>query len=209
MKKTKSILIFVLSALLSLSLAIFAACGDTTGGSGNSGGSSDACEHKVTYVKPDISATCTTEGRGYLTCEDCGKRLSDKQGNIIFTGVTLSSTEEDILKQYVKDAAETFVSSFSPLIASYTDNTDDVVFIYQRNRVSDGKANAFCSLFKSYVVDYVAYSVLSMTYADSARKYADDMTNHVVSALKLIFQKDAPTSGSKTMEDMTGEVILN
>lgn len=138
-----------------------------------------------------------------------GKRLSDKQGNILFTGVTLSSTEEDILKQYVKNAAETFVSSFSPLIAGYTDNTDDVVFTYQRNRVSESKANAFCSLFKSYVVDYVAYSVLSMTYADSARKYADDMTNHVVSALKLIFQKDAPTSGSKTMEDMTGEVILN
>ena len=138
-----------------------------------------------------------------------GKRLSDKQGNILFTGVTLSSTEEDILKQYVKNAAETFVSSFSPLIDSYTDNTDDVVFTYQRNRVSEGKANAFCSLFKSYVVDYVAYSVLSMTYADSARKYADDMTNHVNSALKLIFQKDAPASGSKTMEDMTGEVILN
>lgn len=138
-----------------------------------------------------------------------GKRLSDKQGNILFTGVTLSSTEEDILKQYVKDAAKTFVSSFSPLIAGYTDNTDDVVFTYQRNRVSESKANAFCSLFKSYVVDYVAYSVLSMTYADSARKYADDMVNHVNSALKLIFQKDAPTSGSKTMEDMTGEVILN
>ena len=138
-----------------------------------------------------------------------GKRLSDKQVNILFTGVTLSSTEEDILKQYVKDAEETFVGNFSPLIAGYTDNTDDVTFTYQRNRVSEGKANAFCSLFKSYVVDYVAYSVLSMTYADSARKYADDMTNHVVSALKLIFQKDAPTSGSKTMEDMTGEVILN
>ena len=138
-----------------------------------------------------------------------GKRLSDKQGNILFTGITLSSTEEDILKQYVKDAAETFVGNFSPLIAGYTDNTDDVVFTYQRNRVSESKANAFCSLFKSYVVDYVAYSVLSMTYADSARKYADDMTNHVVSALKLIFQKDAPTSGSKTMEDMTGEVTLN
>lgn len=138
-----------------------------------------------------------------------GKRLSDKQGNILFTGVTLSSTEEDILKQYVKDAAETFVGNFSPLIAGYTDNTDDVTFTYQQNRVSDGKANAFCSLFKSYVVDYVAYSVLSMTYADSARKYADDMTNHVVSALKLIFQKDAPASVSGNLTDMTGEVILN
>lgn len=138
-----------------------------------------------------------------------GKRLSDKQENILFTGVTLSSTEEDILKQYVKDAAETFVGNFSPLIAGYTDNTDDVTFTYQRSRVSESKANAFCSLFKSYVVDYVAYSVLSMTYADSAKKYADDMTNHVNSALKLIFQKDAPASGSKTMEDMTGEIILN
>lgn len=138
-----------------------------------------------------------------------GKRLSDKQGNILFTGVTLSSTEEDILKQYVKDAAETFVSNFSPLITGYTDNTDDVAFTYQRNRVSESKANAFCSLFKSYVVDYVAYSVLSMTYADSARKYADDMTNHVNSTLKLIFQKDAPASVSGNLTDMTGEVILN
>lgn len=138
-----------------------------------------------------------------------GKRLSDKQGNILFTGVTLSSTEEDILKQYVKDAAETFVSSFSPLIAGYTDNTDDVTFTYQQNRVSESKANAFCSLFKSYVVDYVAYSVLSMIYADSARKYADDMTNHVNSALKLIFQKNAPASVSGNLTDMTGEVILN
>lgn len=138
-----------------------------------------------------------------------GKRLSDKQGNILFTGVTLSSTEEDILKQYVKDAAETFVSNFSPLITGYTDNTDDVAFTYQRNRVSESKANAFCSLFKSYVVDYVAYSVLSMTYDDSARKYADDMTNHVNSALKLIFQKDAPASVSGNLTDMVGEVILN
>ena len=81
MNKTKSILIFVLSALLTLSLAIFAACGGgTTSGSDNSGnsGGSDTCEHKVTYVKPDISATCTTDGRGYLTCKDCGKRLSNE-----------------------------------------------------------------------------------------------------------------------------------
>ncbi len=78
MKKTKSILIFVLSALLTLSLAIFAACGGgTTSGSDGSGGS-DTCEHKVTYVKPDISATCTTDGRGYLTCKDCGKKLSNE-----------------------------------------------------------------------------------------------------------------------------------
>ena len=78
MKKTKSILIFVLSALLTLSLAIFAACGGgTTSGSDGSGGS-DTCEHRVTYVKPDISATCTTDGRGYLTCKDCGKRLSNE-----------------------------------------------------------------------------------------------------------------------------------
>lgn len=78
MKKTKSILIFVLSALLTLSLAIFAACGGgTTSGSDSSGGS-DTCEHKVTYVKPNISATCTTDGRGYLTCKDCGKRLSNE-----------------------------------------------------------------------------------------------------------------------------------
>ena len=36
-----------------------------------------------------------------------GKRLSDKQGNILFAGVTLSSAEEDIMKQHLKEATET------------------------------------------------------------------------------------------------------
>lgn len=102
MKKTKSILICVLSALLTLSLAFFAACGGgTTSGSGNSGGSSSACEHKNTYVEPKISATCTTEGRGYLTCKDCGTQLSTEattipaKGHNYVAGFCMNCSGED------------------------------------------------------------------------------------------------------------------
>ena len=102
MKKTKSILICVLSALLTLSLAFFAACGGgTTSGSGNSGGSSSACEHKNTYDKPAIAATCTTPGKSYLTCKDCGTKLSTEatiipaKGHNYVAGFCMNCSGED------------------------------------------------------------------------------------------------------------------
>ena len=47
-----------------------------------------------------------------------GKRLSDKQGNNLFAGVTLSSAEEDIMKQYLKEATEIFVGNLASAVTS-------------------------------------------------------------------------------------------
>ena len=128
-----------------------------------------------------------------------GKRLSDKQGNVLFAGVTLSSAEEDIMKQHLKEATETFAGNLSPLVNNYVDNTDNVQFIFNKTRVSTAKADAFCSNFKSYVVASVAYDVLCATSPEMARKYADDMTNHMNAAIQLIYQKDAPDVGDSSL----------
>ena len=128
-----------------------------------------------------------------------GKRLSDKQGNILFAGVTLSSAEEDIMKQYMKEATEIFVGNLAPLVNNYVDDTDDVQFIFNKTRVDTAKADAFCRNFKSYVVASVAYDALSTTSPEMARKYADDMSNHMNAAIQLIYQKDAPNVGDTSL----------
>lgn len=135
-----------------------------------------------------------------------GKRLSDKQGNILFAGVTLSSAEEDIMKQYMKEATEIFVGNLAPLVNNYVDDTDDVQFIFNKTRVDTAKADAFCRNFKSYVVASVAYDVLSTTSPEMARKYADDMTDHMNAAIKLVFDKMPPSHSPKTLNDMTGSI---
>lgn len=137
-----------------------------------------------------------------------GKRLSDKQGNTLFAGVTLSSVEEDIMKQHLKEATETFVGNLAPLVSNYVDGTDDVQFIFNKTRVSAAKADAFCSNFKSYVVASVAYDVLSTTSPEMARKYADDMANHMNAAIQLIYQKDAPNVGDTSL-NIRGTVTID
>lgn len=135
-----------------------------------------------------------------------GKRLSDKQGNNLFAGVTLSSAEEDIMKQYLKEATEIFVGNLAPLVSNYVDDTDNVQFVFNKTRISTAKADAFSSNFKSYVVASVAYDVLTTTSPEMARKYADDMTNHMNAAIKLVFDKMPPEHSQKTLKDMTGSV---
>ena len=39
-----------------------------------------------------------------------------------------------------------------------------------------------------------------------ARKYADDMTDHMNAAIKLVFDKNPPSHLPKTLKDMTGSI---
>ena len=87
MKKTKSILICVLSALLTLSLAFFAACG---------GGS---CKHEHTKEEEVIAATCTNDGSKRIICTDCKNVISteviQKKGHNYVAGFCMNCSGED------------------------------------------------------------------------------------------------------------------
>lgn len=137
-----------------------------------------------------------------------GKRLEDKQGNLLFAGATLSSAEEQILKDYLNEATQVFVGNFAPITANYNEGDSEVQFDFTRNRVDASKANAFAGNFESFVVDYIANAVLAMNYPDQAKKYEADMQNHLQAATRLIYSKNAPEASHYTMGDMTGKVIL-
>lgn len=76
------------------------------------------------------------------------------------------------------------------------------------NRVTPSVEEGFDGVFENFVVAYVANAVLSMNYPDQAKKYEDDMKNHLQAATKLIYTKIAPDVSEHKLGDMTGKVIL-
>ncbi len=138
-----------------------------------------------------------------------GKRTADKQGNILFASVTMTTAEEDILKSYLKEAMESFVSNFSDLAICYMDNDFNVNIVLTRRRAKTGLVDAIASNFKSYASSYVTYQVTSVTAPDIAKKYAESMTDKLNEAIKLIYAVEPPSPSGKTLLDMTGEVILD
>ncbi len=135
-----------------------------------------------------------------------GKRLQDKDGTTMFAKVTLSSEEEAIMQQYINAAAETFAAELAPLI-TYYNSGDFLVFTIHNSRWADSEDSIsvpFEGNFMGYTIAYVANAILGMTYPDLAKKYGDDMTNHLNAAIKLVYVKKQPTASGKTLADMTG-----
>lgn len=137
-----------------------------------------------------------------------GKRQGDKQGNTLFVGVTLSSTEENIIEQYMKAAVETFVGELSPKVKFYASTESTIKVTIDTNRINSGCKNAFEGNLRGYVTSYVVNATIGMNYPELAKKYNAEMEWHMNAAVNLIFTKEQHFIFGKTLKDMKGEVIL-
>ena len=137
-----------------------------------------------------------------------GKRLKNKDGTTQFAKITLSSEEKNIMQQYINAAAETFAAEMAPLV-TYYDNGDFLVFKVKNTRWADnenGLSVPFESNFMGYTVAYVANAVLGMNYPELAKKYSEDMVNHLNAAIRLVYIKKPPTASGKKWTSMEGEM---
>lgn len=129
----------------------------------------------------------------------------------MFAKVTLSSEEKGIMQQYINAAAETFASELAPLV-TYYNSADFLVFKITNSRWTDSENSVsvpFEGNFMGYTIAYVANAILGMNYPDIAKKYSEDMVNHLNAAIKLVYIKKEPDKPSETLADMTGEVQLD
>lgn len=139
-----------------------------------------------------------------------GKRQKNNEGTA-FANITLSSAEEDLVNMYIKAAIEVFVGEMERLITYYS-YEDFLVFEIKNTRWANDKTSItvpFEGNFMGYVVAYVGNAVLGMNYPELAKKYAEDMTNHLNAAIKLVYYKQEPNKSRKTLADMKGEVVLD
>lgn len=139
-----------------------------------------------------------------------GKRQKNNEGTA-FTSITLSSAEEELMNMYIKAAVEVFVGEMEKLI-TYYNYEDFLVFEIRNTRWANDKTSItvpFEGNFIGYVVAYVGNAVLGMNYPELAKKYAEDMGNHLKAAIKLVYYKQEPKKSRKTLADMKGEVVLD
>ena len=123
-----------------------------------------------------------------------GKRQKNPEGNTAFAGITLSSAEEYVMKQYINAAVETFAGEMAQLV-TYYDSGDFLTFKISNSRWAGTETSVtvpFEGNLIGYVVAYVENAVLGMNYPDLAKKYESDMTNHLNAAIKLVFVKTEP-----------------
>lgn len=134
-----------------------------------------------------------------------GKRQTDKQGNTLFAGVTLSSAEEALMEHYIKAGAGMFAGEIPEKTSTYLIDGKIELTVYS-SRVNEGCKDAFEENFKGYIIAYTLFSTIGMNYAELAKKYSDDMTRHIVAAVMLISTKDAPGTSAKSIDDVRGKM---
>lgn len=135
-----------------------------------------------------------------------GKRQGDKQGNTMFAGVTLSSTEEAILNKAIHGAAETFASELSPKITSYNESGAEGTLTFSTYGLNDAKAGAVENIFTNYAIAYIGKVTLGKNYPELAKEFADETASYLESAIKLAYSIDAPSKSDKTLKDMNGAI---
>lgn len=133
-----------------------------------------------------------------------GKRQGDKQGNTLFAGVTLSSTEETIIKQGIHGAAETFASELAPKIKSYIEVEGEDYLTFNTSGLNEAKAGAVERIFENYAIAFVGKVTLGKNYPDLSKEFAEEEANYIESAIRLAYSVDAPSQCNKTLKDMTG-----
>lgn len=133
-----------------------------------------------------------------------GKRLKAKDGTSNLSGVTLSTQEEPIIKQYVSAAADVFAGELAPLLSRSEGSLGEVTFDVHSTMWTSATASSFARDFIGYAVAYVANALLGMYYPDAAQKYGTDMQLHISAARKLAFMCGEPHEAEATVPDMKG-----
>lgn len=143
-----------------------------------------------------------------------GKRLHNKNGENMFSAVTLSSAEKDIMAQYMQQGAENVVAAIQQFVSNYIETTTGVTFHVTNTRWNDIQAPnfypAFIKAFNSYLINYTLSEYLSMNFPELAKKYIQAALNFLTALIHLVFFKapPAPSDGEQPSVDVSGLLII-
>lgn len=138
------------------------------------------------------------------------KRQKDKNGDSLFGSTTLSAVEKTVIRQYIESAIRSFAGELAPVVRTYIDSSLSASVTFNVTRLNEGHKNAFESCFMGYVRAYTTYMVLTLSSTEQAKVYSDEANALMKSAIKLVFDKEAPSvSSAKTLKDMTGSTELD
>lgn len=132
-----------------------------------------------------------------------GKRQFTKEGQNLFSGITVSSEERPIFDQYIKGAAQTVEGMLRQLVTSFSISSTEVNITLTNTRGTADFDSRCRELIYSFIVAYVLNEFLGMNYPDLAKKYDAEATNHMQSLIIYAFYKSSPTANADPLSSST------
>jgi len=124
-----------------------------------------------------------------------GKRLYSKDGQNMFSNITVSSNEDPIFNQYISAAAQNVEALLRQLVSTYSVVADTSISITLTNTRGTTDYDTRCGeLIKSYITLLSTGEYLAMTHPDIAEKYRADAASAIQSLLSYAFYKEPPTT---------------
>lgn len=140
-----------------------------------------------------------------------GKRLHNKNGENMFSAVTLSSAEKDIMAQYMQQGAENVVAAIQQFVSSYNETTTSVAFYVTNTRWNDPNTPsfypAFIKAFNSYLINYTLSEYLSMNFPELAKKYIQAALNFLTALIHLVFFKAPPAPCNSEGPSVLAQIV--
>lgn len=138
-----------------------------------------------------------------------GKRQYTKDGQNIFSGITLSSEERTLLDQYIRGAVQTVEGLLRPLVTSFT-TTDSSITMTLVNSRGLSDFDTRCGEFvTSFIIAYTLNEFLGMNYPDLAKKYDDESKGQMEALMLYAFYKEPPTAPAYSYSNVSGTVITD
>lgn len=121
-----------------------------------------------------------------------GKRLYSKDGKNLFSDITLSSAEVELLNGYITSSAQDIESVLKQFITASTYNGSTVVITITNTRGDSDFETRTQALAESYVTLNAIGEYLSMLHPDLAQKYQRDAKQRMESLVAYVFYKKPP-----------------
>lgn len=135
-----------------------------------------------------------------------GKRLYTKDGKNMFSDITLSSAEIELLNGYVNTSAQDIEAALKPLITSSAYNGSAVVITIQNTRGDTDFETRTQALAESYITLNSVGEYLSMVHPDLAQKYHADARQRMEALMLYVFYKNPPDTPDYSYADNTGTI---
>lgn len=140
-----------------------------------------------------------------------GKRLHNTKGENMFSAVTLSSAEKDIMAQYMQQGAENVVAAIQQFVSSYNETATSVAFYVTNTRWNDPNTPsfypAFIKAFNSYLINYTLSEYLSMNFPELAKKYIQAALNFLTALIHLVFFKAPPAPCNSEGPSVQAQIV--
>lgn len=135
-----------------------------------------------------------------------GKRMYTKEGQNMFSNITVSTAEDAIFDQYISSGAQTIEAMLRQLVSSFSLTSMGVTMVLTNTRGSADFDARCTEIVRTFLTFYSIGEYLSMAHPDLAKKYQDDAAGAMQSLLTYAFYKNPPESSSSGYADINGTV---